>query len=88
MDNRIEIFRNVLLSSAEATKSTGADLATLSLMLKTSGIHTDAEEVECECDYLIGKKLLAERKGIVSAKRIFVVTDAGRDHLDRIGLLN
>jgi DNA-binding MarR family transcriptional regulator len=87
MDNRNEIIRNVILTSVEATKSTGADLATLRVMLLSASLRLDLSEIEQHCDYLIRKGLLAERKGMASGKRMFVLTPEGREYLDSEGLI-
>lgn len=87
MENHNELIRDVILTSTEATKSTGADLATLRVMLLSASLRADLAEIEQHCDYLAGKGLLAERKGIVSGKRIFVLTAEGREYLDTKGLI-
>lgn len=87
MDNRNEIIRNVILTSIEATKSTGGDLATLRVMLLSASLRLDPSEIEQHCDYLIRKGLLVERKGMASGKRMFVLTPEGREYLDSEGLI-
>lgn len=87
MTNRTEIINNLILTSAEATKSTGADLATLRVMLLSASLRLDVAEIEQHCDYLINKGHLKERKGALSGKRVFVLTDTAREYLDSEGLI-
>jgi hypothetical protein len=87
MDNRNELIRNIILTSIEATKSTGADLATLRVMLISASLRLEISEIEQHCDYWIRKGLLDERKGMASGKRVFVLTPEGREYLDAEGLI-
>lgn len=87
MNNRNELIHDVLLTSVEATKSTGADLDTLRVMLLSASLRLEIGEIERHCDYLIAKNVLTERKGALSGKRMFVITSEGREYLDTKGLI-
>jgi hypothetical protein len=87
MENNTEVIRNFLLLGAETTKSTGAGSDYLAVILLSKGVRVLPEDIEEHCDTLIRKGLLAEKQSKLSGRRLFVLTEAGREHLYSEGLL-
>lgn len=84
---QIELLRENLLLQLHDTGRVGAQASTLLLGAKAGGFNTlEREDIEEEMEALTNQGLALEKDGQISAViRIYVITDAGRDLLDRKG---
>jgi ribulose bisphosphate carboxylase small subunit len=84
----LELFRDALLRSLKAARSTGMNLFTLEIALRLTGFSClEHEDVEEQIQYFMDKGFIAEvPKSHSPANKIWRLTAVGMDDLEKRGL--
>lgn len=84
---QLELFRDALLRSLQAARSTGLNLSALELALMAAGFrHFKRTELEDELQYFIDAKFIVEvPKSHSFGQKIWRITKDGIDDLEKRG---
>ena len=87
-NDQLELFRDALLRSLKAARSTGLNIFTLEIALRSCGFrHFSLAELEAELQYFVDKGFAVEvLKSHSRAYKIWRISAAGVDDLEQKGL--